>query len=79
MWPLLGYFIDVAAPFDSNVAEKVVRLTKHTWRCTYDTFEVTFLTEVLKKFIESFKTNPYSSYIYAIEIIATVFSNFPEY
>lgn len=65
LWPILSYLVDHVSIVDENVAEKVVRLTKHTWRCTFKSFDVQFLTEVLKKFIECYKQKPISSFIYA--------------
>lgn len=69
LWPILSYLVEYTSKMDDNIAEKVVRLTKHTWRCTFQAFDVVFLTEVLKKFIECYKYKPISSFIYATGIL----------
>jgi hypothetical protein len=71
--------VQEASALDGNLAEKVVRLTKHTWRRTFNTFDVVFLTEVLKTFIEVYRVRALSSFIYSIEVIATVFSKYADY
>lgn len=88
LWPILSFLVEYASRMDDNIAEKVVRLTKHTWRCTFQSFDVVFLTEVLNKFIHCYKQKPISSFIYAtgllldlhiIEVLATVFSKYEDY
>ena len=32
----MAYFVERVAKIDETVAEKVVRLTKHIWRCTFN-------------------------------------------
>lgn len=40
LWPILSFLVEHASKVDENIAEKVVRLTKHTWRCTFTSFDV---------------------------------------
>lgn len=61
------------------VPEKVIRLTKHIWRCSFDSFPVEFLTEVFRVFIKMYQEVPISSFVYAAEVGSTVFYKYPAY
>lgn len=79
LWPTLNSLLSQFAAKDSQIPEKVVKLTKHAWRCTRDCFPLEFLAALLEEFFCLYSALPVSSFVYAVEVIVTVFYPYPAY
>ena len=73
LYPSLIYILQKQS-MDSKTVEKIIQLFKVYMRGLVDNF-IKFIPEYVNCIINGYKLNPISSYLYAFEILITVFPN----
>ncbi|CAD8068822.1 unnamed protein product [Paramecium primaurelia] len=79
LWPMLKFGMERIVMYESTIAEKIVRYTKHTFRKAFNQFSVDLLTQVFQCFLTVYRQMPITACIYIAEVSATVFYKYPEY
>ncbi|CAD8091723.1 unnamed protein product [Paramecium sonneborni] len=79
LWPMLKFGMERIVVYEPNIAEKIVRYTKHTFRKAFNQFSVDLLTQVFQCFLNVYRQMPITACIYIAEVSATVFYKYPEY